>query len=64
MVKIPGGGIHDSSVVRGMVLKRDAEGTVKRVTDGKVAVFAQGIDTAGTETKARLPACGASLVAF
>ena len=53
MVKIPGGGIHDSSVVRGMVLKRDAEGTVKRVTDGKVAVFAQGIDTAGTETKAR-----------
>ena len=52
VVKIPGGGIHDSSVVRGMVLKRDAEGTVKRVTDGKVAVFAQGIDTAGTETKA------------
>ena len=34
-MKIPGGGIHDSSVVRGMVLKRDAEGTVKRVTDGK-----------------------------
>ena len=51
MVKIPGGGIHDSSVVRGMVLKRDAEGTIKRVTDAKVAVFAQGIDTAGTETK-------------
>ena len=54
VVKIPGGGIHDSSVVRGMVLKRDAEGTVKRVADGKVAVFAQGIDTAGTETKVRL----------
>ncbi len=54
VVKIAGGGIHDSSVVRGMVLKRDAEGTVKRVTNGKVAVFAQGIDTAGTETKANL----------
>ena len=56
VVKIPGGGIHDSSVVRGMVLKRDAEGTIKRVTDAKVAVFAQGIDTAGTETKVGFPA--------
>lgn len=34
-----------------MLLKRDAEGTVKEVTDGKVVVYAQGVDTTGTETK-------------
>lgn len=55
VVKIPGGGIHDSSVVKGMVLKRDTEGTIKHVADGKVAVFAQGIDTVGTETKVGPP---------
>jgi hypothetical protein len=34
-----------------MVFKRDAEGTVKEVSDGKVVVYAQGVDTTGTETK-------------
>lgn len=57
MVKIAGGGIHDSTVVKGMVLKRDTEGTIKHVANGKVAVFAQGIDTAGTETKVGYEAC-------
>jgi hypothetical protein len=28
-------------VVKGMLLKRDTEGTVKHVSDAKVAVFAQ-----------------------
>lgn len=51
VVKISGGGVGDSSVVRGMVLLRGAEGTVKRATAAKVAVFAQGIDTSSTETK-------------
>ncbi len=51
VVKVPGGGLHDSSVVQGMVLKRDVEGTIKTVHTAKVAVFAQGVDTAGTETK-------------
>jgi T-complex protein 1 subunit theta len=51
IVKIMGGGLPDSTVVPGLVLRRDAEGTVKRVTDAKVAVYAQGIDTAGPETK-------------
>jgi len=54
VVKVPGGGVTDSAVVRGMVLKRDAEGTVKRVENATVAVFAQGIDTSSTETKVRL----------
>lgn len=48
-----GGGLHDSHVVKGMVLKRDVEGSMKAVADARVAVFAQGVDTAGTETKVR-----------
>lgn len=47
----PGGGLHDSHVVKGMVLKRGVEGTISRVADAKVAVFAQGVDTSSTETK-------------
>ena len=53
VIKITGSGAFNSSVVKGIVIKRDAEGTVKSVTDAKVAVFAQGVDTSSTETKAR-----------
>lgn len=35
------------------VLKRPVEGTISRAADAKVAVFAQGVDTTSTETKAR-----------
>ena len=55
VVKISGGGVADSAVVRGMVLQRNTEGSVKRVTHAKVAVFAQGIDTSSTETKVPIP---------
>ncbi len=51
VVKIAGGGAHDSRVVKGVVIKRGTEGSIKDVTDAKVAVFAQGVDTASTETK-------------
>ncbi|XP_057546035.1 T-complex protein 1 subunit theta [Amaranthus tricolor] len=51
VAKILGGGLHNSSVVRGMVLKNDAVGSIKRVEKAKVAVFAQGVDTSATETK-------------
>ena len=51
VVKITGSGAYNSSVVKGIVIKRDTEGTVKSVTDAKVAVFAQGVDTSSTETK-------------
>lgn len=51
VVKVPGGGLHDSSVVRGLVLKRGVEATIQFVEDAKVAVFAQAVDTSGTETK-------------
>ncbi|KMT12218.1 hypothetical protein BVRB_5g101650 [Beta vulgaris subsp. vulgaris] len=51
VAKIVGGGLHNSSVVRGMVLKNDAVGSIKRMEKAKVAVFVQGIDTSATETK-------------
>lgn len=50
-VKITGGGLQDCHVVKGMVLKADAVGTIKRVKHAKVAVFGGGIDTNPTETK-------------
>ena len=62
VIKITGSGAYNSSVVKGIVIKRDTEGTVKGVTDAKVAVFAQGVDTSSTETKVRFAcmrfACG------
>uniref|UniRef100_A0A7S0S258 CCT-theta n=1 Tax=Chlamydomonas leiostraca TaxID=1034604 RepID=A0A7S0S258_9CHLO len=51
VVKIPGGGLPDSSVIKGMVLRRDTEGTVKSAADAKVAVYSQGVDTSSTDTK-------------
>jgi T-complex protein 1 subunit theta len=51
VVKIHGGGLQDSHVVKGMVLKRGVEGTVSRVSDAKVVVYAQAVDTSSTETK-------------
>ncbi|RDY09089.1 T-complex protein 1 subunit theta [Mucuna pruriens] len=51
VAKLLGGGLHNSAVVRGMVLKTDAVGTLKRTEKAKVAVFATGVDTAATETK-------------
>ncbi|KAJ8448085.1 hypothetical protein Cgig2_031809 [Carnegiea gigantea] len=51
VAKLVGGGLRNSSVVQGMVLKSDAVGSIKRVEKGKVAVFAQGVDTSATETK-------------
>eukprot|EP00252_Welwitschia_mirabilis_P000282 TRINITY_DN10305_c0_g1_i1.p1 TRINITY_DN10305_c0_g1~~TRINITY_DN10305_c0_g1_i1.p1 ORF type:complete len:545 (+),score=113.41 TRINITY_DN10305_c0_g1_i1:134-1768(+) len=51
VAKLLGGGVHDCTVVRGMVLKNDAVGTIKRVEKAKVAVFGAGVDTTATETK-------------
>jgi len=50
-VKILGSGITQSSVVKGMVFGRDVEGTVKKASNAKVAVFTCPIDLAKTETK-------------
>ncbi|KAK4405011.1 T-complex protein 1 subunit theta, partial [Sesamum angolense] len=57
VAKLLGGGLHDSVVVRGMVLKSDAVGTIKRVEKAKVSItfkwllFFGGVDTTATETK-------------
>ncbi|KAB2611755.1 T-complex protein 1 subunit theta-like [Pyrus ussuriensis x Pyrus communis] len=51
VAKIAGGGLHNCTVVRGMVLKTDAVGSIKRMEKAKVAVFAGGVDTSATETK-------------
>ena len=51
VVKLPGGSIHASSVVRGMVLLRPPMGTVTRRVKAGVAVFGTNIEAAQTETK-------------
>ncbi|CAM6086762.1 unnamed protein product [Calypogeia fissa] len=51
VAKLLGGGVGDSSVVAGMVLKADAVGSIKHVYNAKIAVFGTGIDTSATETK-------------
>lgn len=51
IVKILGGSIHDSSVIKGMVFARSPESTLQRQTKSKVAIFMSGIDVALTETK-------------
>lgn len=51
VAKIVGGGLHNCTIVRGMVLKHDTAGSIKRMEKAKVAVFAGGVDTSATETK-------------
>lgn len=38
VAKLLGGGLHNSLVVRGMVLKGDAVGTIKRMEKAKVCI--------------------------
>ena len=51
VVKIMGGSLEQSRVVRGMVFGREPDGIVKRARKAKVAVFSCPIDTSQTETK-------------
>ncbi|KAI0688997.1 T-complex protein 1 [Cytidiella melzeri] len=51
VVKIMGGSLSGSKVVRGMVFGREPEGMIKRALKAKVAVFTCGLDIAQTETK-------------
>eukprot|EP01120_Amphizonella_sp_Union-15-10_P001627 TRINITY_DN1177_c0_g1_i1.p1 TRINITY_DN1177_c0_g1~~TRINITY_DN1177_c0_g1_i1.p1 ORF type:complete len:545 (-),score=129.84 TRINITY_DN1177_c0_g1_i1:47-1681(-) len=54
VAKILGGGVNDTTVIKGMILTRPAEGTIKRVTNAKVAVYAGGLDLGKTETTGKL----------
>ncbi|OAP57615.1 T-complex protein 1, theta subunit [Fonsecaea erecta] len=51
VVKIMGGDLASSKVVKGMVFGREPEGSVKRAKKAKVAVFSCPIDISQTETK-------------
>lgn len=51
VVKIMGGALEQSRVVRGMVFGREPEGTVKKASRAKVGVYSCPIDISQTETK-------------
>lgn len=51
VVKIMGGGLEQSRVVKGMVFGREPDGSIKKATKAKVGVFSCPIDISQTETK-------------
>jgi T-complex protein 1 subunit theta len=51
VVKILGGSLEQSRVVKGMVFGREPEGAIKKATKAKVGVFTCPIDISQTETK-------------
>jgi len=51
VVKIMGGSLPQSRVVKGMVFPKEPNGTVKKASKAKVAVFTCPIDLSQTETK-------------
>ncbi|KAF2714685.1 T-complex protein 1 [Pleomassaria siparia CBS 279.74] len=51
VVKIMGGSMEQSKVVKGMVFAREPEGTIKKVQKAKVGVFSCAVDISQTETK-------------
>ncbi|EPQ26785.1 uncharacterized protein PFL1_05763 [Pseudozyma flocculosa PF-1] len=51
VVKIMGGSLSQSKVVRGMVFGREPEGVIKKASGAKVGVYTCGMDISQTETK-------------
>ncbi len=51
VVKIMGGGLDQSRVVKGMVFGREPDSSVKKAKKARVGVFSCPIDTSQTETK-------------
>ncbi|KAF2126222.1 t-complex protein-like protein 1 [Dothidotthia symphoricarpi CBS 119687] len=51
VVKIMGGSLEQSKVVKGMVFARQPEGTIKKASKAKVGVFSCPVDISQTETK-------------
>jgi chaperonin GroEL (HSP60 family) len=49
--KIVGGSPLDSQVVRGVVVQRDTDGSIKHAEKAKIAVFACSIEASSSETK-------------
>ena len=51
VAKLIGGSVSDSQVVRGVVINRDADSSVKHVAKAKIAVFGCSIEASAPETK-------------
>ncbi|KAH7334721.1 T-complex protein 1 [Rhizoctonia solani] len=51
VVKIMGGSLNSSAVIRGMVFNREPQGVIKKASKAKVAVYTCALDIAQTETK-------------
>ncbi|KAL4922344.1 TCP-1/cpn60 chaperonin family-domain-containing protein [Aspergillus aurantiobrunneus] len=51
VVKIMGGSLEQSRVIKGMVFGREPEGSIKKIQKAKVGVFSCPIDISQTETK-------------
>ncbi|KAK0646242.1 chaperonin Cpn60/TCP-1 family [Cercophora newfieldiana] len=51
VVKIMGGSLEQSRVVKGMVFPKEPDGAIKKAKKAKVAVYTCPIDTSQTETK-------------
>jgi T-complex protein 1 subunit theta len=51
VAKLIGGTISDSQIVKGVVVQRDTEGSVKHVEKAKIAVFGCSIESSSAETK-------------
>ena len=51
VAKIPGMTVGESFLMKGFVLTRDCEGTIKHVNNAKLVVFGTEVDLSSTETK-------------
>jgi len=51
IAKIPGMTVDDSFLMKGFVLVRDSEGTIKHCDNAKLCVFGTEVDLSATETK-------------
>jgi len=51
VAKLVGGSPLDSQVVRGVVIQRDTDGSIKHAEKAKVAVFGCSIEASSSETK-------------
>lgn len=49
--KLVGGAVSNSKVIKGVVVERDTLGSVKRLKNAKIAVFAMSVEASSTEAK-------------
>jgi len=51
VAKLVGGSVQSSKVIKGVVVERDSHGSIKRIKDAKVAVFAMSVEASNPEAK-------------